>query len=94
MVLGMRWIKDSCSGDGEPRNSIFRIALLLTDPGTPQPCSVTESNVNPSLLTSYEIGWVSDKKGLSAAFLLCAIAFVLTALMATQLPETKGKNLE
>jgi hypothetical protein len=37
---------------------------------------------------------VGDKKGLSAAFLLCAIAFVLTAIMATQLPETKGKQLE
>jgi len=42
----------------------------------------------------YTIGWVGDKKGLSAAFLLCAIAFVLTAIMATQLPETKGKQLE
>jgi MFS family permease len=47
-----------------------------------------------SCVTPYTIGWVGDKKGLSAAFLLCAIAFVLTALMATQLPETKGKNLE
>jgi hypothetical protein len=37
---------------------------------------------------------VGDKKGLSAAFLLCAIAFVLTAVMASQLPETRGKNLE
>jgi hypothetical protein len=37
---------------------------------------------------------VGDKKGLSWAFLLCAIAFVLTAVMATQLPETKGKQLE
>jgi MFS family permease len=47
-----------------------------------------------SCVAPYTIGWVGDKKGLSAAFLLCAIAFVLTALMATQLPETKGKNLE
>lgn len=35
-----------------------------------------------------------DKKGLSWAFLLRAIAFVLTAMMATKLPETSGKNLE
>jgi MFS family permease len=47
-----------------------------------------------SCVAPYTIGWVGDKKGLSAAFLLCAIAFVLTALMATQLPETMGKNLE
>jgi MFS family permease len=47
-----------------------------------------------SCVAPYTIGWVGDKQGLSAAFLLCAIAFVLTAVMATQLPETKGKNLE
>ncbi len=47
-----------------------------------------------SCVAPYTIGWVGDKKGLSAAFLLCAIAFVLTAAMATQLPETKGKQLE
>jgi MFS family permease len=47
-----------------------------------------------SCVAPYTIGWIGDKKGLSAAFLLCAIAFVLTALMATQLPETKGKKLE
>src|ERR1700704_1561122 len=47
-----------------------------------------------SCVAPYTIGWIGDKKGLSAAFLLCAIAFLLTALMATQLPETKGKNLE
>src|ERR1051326_838373 len=47
-----------------------------------------------SCVAPYTIAIGGDKKGLSAAFLLCAIAFVLTALMATQLPETKGKNLE
>jgi MFS family permease len=47
-----------------------------------------------SCVAPYTIGWVGDKKGLSAAFLLCAIAFLLTAVMASQLPETKGKNLE
>jgi MFS family permease len=47
-----------------------------------------------SCVAPYTIGWVGDKKGLSWAFLLCAIAFVLTAVMATQLPETKGKQLE
>lgn len=47
-----------------------------------------------SCIAPYTIGWVGDHKGLSWAFLLCAVAFVLTALMTTQLPETKGKELE
>ncbi|HEY6250876.1 MAG TPA: MFS transporter [Candidatus Angelobacter sp.] len=47
-----------------------------------------------SCIAPYTIGWVGDHKGLSWAFWLCAAAFVLTALMATQLPETKGKELE
>jgi len=47
-----------------------------------------------SCIAPYTIGWVGDKRGLSAAFLLCAVAFVMTAIMASQLPETKGKQLE
>jgi MFS family permease len=47
-----------------------------------------------SCVAPYTIGWVGDNQGLSWAFGLCAIAFVLTALMASQLPETKGKLLE
>lgn len=47
-----------------------------------------------SCVAPYTIGWVGDNKGLSWAFWLCAAAFVLTALMASQLPETKGKQLE
>jgi MFS family permease len=47
-----------------------------------------------SCVAPYTIGAVGDKYGLSAAFLLCAIAFVLTAVMAGQLPETRGKQLE
>jgi MFS family permease len=47
-----------------------------------------------SCIAPYTIGWVGDHKGLSWAFWLCAASFLLTALMATQLPETKGKELE
>jgi MFS family permease len=47
-----------------------------------------------SCVAPYTIGAVGDAHGLGAAFLLCAAAFVLTAIMAWQLPETKGKNLE
>jgi MFS family permease len=47
-----------------------------------------------SCIAPYTIGWVGDHKGLSWAFVICASAFLLTTLMASQLPETKGKNLE
>jgi MFS family permease len=40
------------------------------------------------------IGRVGETKGLSWAFYLCAISFLLASLVATQLPETKGKQLE
>jgi len=47
-----------------------------------------------SCVAPYTIGKVADAKGLSWAFLLCAAGFSLCMLMATQLPETKGKELE
>jgi MFS family permease len=40
------------------------------------------------------IGWVGQVKGLGWAFYLCAASFLLAALVATQIPETKGKHLE
>ncbi|HUM04769.1 MAG TPA: MFS transporter [Terriglobales bacterium] len=47
-----------------------------------------------SSLAPLTIGWVGQIKGLSWAFYLCATAFLLASLMATQLPETKGRSLE
>jgi MFS family permease len=51
-----------------------------------------------SAAAPYTIGWVADKlgpaKGLSWAFSICAAAFLLASLMATQLPETTGKALD
>jgi len=47
-----------------------------------------------SSLAPYVIGRVGQVKGLSWAFYLCAAAFFLASVMATQLPETKGKGLE
>jgi MFS family permease len=40
------------------------------------------------------IGRVGETKGLSWAFYLCAVSFFLATLVATRLPETKGKQLE
>ena len=42
----------------------------------------------------YVIGTVGQIKGLSWAFSLCAISYLLASVMATQIPETKGKSLE
>ncbi len=47
-----------------------------------------------SCVAPYTIGRVADKHGLSWAFSICAVAFLLASLMATQLAETKGKQLE
>jgi hypothetical protein len=47
-----------------------------------------------SSIAPYVIGRVGQSKGLGWAFYLCAGSFLLAGLMATQLPETKGKGLE
>ena len=47
-----------------------------------------------SSVAPWVIGRVGQTKGLSWAFYLCGAAFLLASLMATQLPETKGKRLE
>src|SRR5215831_13292062 len=47
-----------------------------------------------SCIAPYTIGRVGDSQGLGWAFVICAIAFLLASIMATQLPETKGKQLE
>jgi MFS family permease len=47
-----------------------------------------------SSVAPFLIGSVGQAKGLSWAFHLCAAAYLLAALVATRLPETKGKSLE
>jgi MFS family permease len=51
-----------------------------------------------SAAAPYTIGKVADKlgpaRGLGWAFWICAVAFLMASLMATQLPETRGKQLE
>jgi MFS family permease len=46
-----------------------------------------------SAIAPFVIGRVGQAKGLGWAFYLCAASFLLAALTATQLPETKGKEL-
>jgi MFS family permease len=47
-----------------------------------------------SAVAPFVIGRVGEVKGLSWAFYLCAVSFLLASLVAAQLPETKGKILE
>jgi MFS family permease len=47
-----------------------------------------------SCVAPFVIGRIGDLKGLDWAFYLCAGAFLLASLMATQLPETKGHSLQ
>jgi MFS family permease len=51
-----------------------------------------------SCIAPYTIGYVADKlgpaRGMGWAFIICAVAFLLAMIMASQLPETKGKELE
>jgi MFS family permease len=47
-----------------------------------------------SSIAPFVIGRVGEAKGLSWAFYLCGASFLLACLVATQLPETRGKQLE
>ncbi len=47
-----------------------------------------------SALAPFVIGHFGETRGLEWAFFLCAAVFFLAALVATQLPETVGKQLQ
>jgi len=47
-----------------------------------------------SSIAPFVIGYVGQKHGLSGAFYLCAAGFALSSLVATQIPETRGKELD
>ena len=47
-----------------------------------------------SAAAPYTVGAIGDRHGLSWAFVICAVAFLLASVMASQLPETVGKQLE
>ncbi len=77
------------SGSGIIGSEIFPTRVRARALGFTYNGARTLSSVAP-----YVIGRVGQVKGLGWAFSLCAAAFLLAALMATQLPETKGKQLE
>jgi MFS family permease len=77
------------SGSGIIGSEIFPTRVRARALGFTYNGARTMSSIAP-----YVIGRVGQARGLSWAFYLCGAAFFLASLMATQLPETKGKRLE
>jgi MFS family permease len=77
------------SGSGLIGSEIFPTSIRARALGFTYNGARAMSSVAP-----FVIGRVGQTKGLSWAFYLCAGGFLLAALCATQLPETKGKELK
>jgi MFS family permease len=77
------------SGSGIIGSEIFPTSLRASGLGFTYNGARAMSAVAPLI-----IGSVGQAKGLAAAFLWCAGAYLLAALTVTQLPETRGKALE
>jgi len=77
------------SGSGIIGSEIFPTRIRARALGFTYNGARTMSSIAP-----YVIGRVGQAKGLGWAFFLCAGAFFLSMLAASQLPETKGKILE
>jgi len=77
------------SGSGIMGSEIFPTSLRARGLGFTYNGARTMSSVAPLV-----IGRVGQSRGLGWAFCLCAVGYLLAALMTTQLPETKGKKLE
>src|SRR5437667_5219497 len=77
------------SGSGIMGSEIFPTAVRARALGFTYNGARTLSSIAPLV-----IGRVGQTKGLSWAFYLCAVGYLLAALMTTQLPETKGKTLD
>ena len=77
------------SGSGIIGSEIFPTQLRARALGFTYNGARTLSSIAP-----FVIGRVGQARGLGWAFYLCAGSFLLSALAATMLPETKGKHLE
>ena len=77
------------SGSGIIGSEIFPTAVRARALGFTYNGARTMSSIAP-----FVIGRVAQTKGLSWAFYLCGASFQLACAVATQLPETKGKQLE
>jgi MFS family permease len=77
------------SGSGIIGSEIFPTSLRARGLGVTYNGARTVSSVSPLI-----IGRVGQARGLGWAFCLCAAGYLLAALMTTQLPETKGRDLQ
>jgi MFS family permease len=77
------------SGSSITGSEVFPTTLRARALGFTYPGARLLSSVAP-----FAIGWVWQHHGLTAAFCLCGGSFFLAALVATRLPETRGKVLE
>jgi MFS family permease len=77
------------SGSGIIGSEIFPTAVRARALGFTYNGARTMSSIAP-----FVIGRVAQTRGLSWAFYLCGLSFLLACAVATQLPETKGKQLE
>jgi MFS family permease len=77
------------SGSGIIGSEMFPTSLRARALGLTYNGARAMSSVAPLV-----IGRMGQAKGLSAAFYLCAAGYLMAALIATRLPETRGKILE
>ncbi len=77
------------SGSGIIGSEIFPTAVRARGLGLTYNGARAMSSIAP-----FVIGRVGQAKGLGWAFYLCGASFLLSSIVATQLPETKGKQLE
>jgi MFS family permease len=77
------------SGSGIIGSEIFPTSVRARALGFTYNGARTMSSVAPLV-----IGRVGESHGLSWAFFLCAAGYLISAMVATQLPETKGKELQ
>jgi MFS family permease len=77
------------SGSGLIGSEIFPTALRARGLGLTYNGARTLSSISP-----YIIGRVSQTQGLSGAFFLCSLGFLVSSVLSTLLPETQGKVLE
>jgi MFS family permease len=77
------------SGSGIIGSEIFPTSLRARGLGFTYNGARTLSAISPLI-----IGRVGQARGLGWAFCLCAAAYLLAALITTQLPETRGQDLQ
>ncbi|HEX4486774.1 MAG TPA: MFS transporter [Terriglobales bacterium] len=77
------------SGSGIIGSEIFPTSVRARALGFTYNGARTMSSVAPLV-----IGRVGESKGLAWAFFLCAAGYLISAMVATQLPETRGRELQ